>query len=448
MIEYVRDGAIITTEKTVFTYEERSLPNELSMPIIGSQQYFIGDYIVHPYGYNNDLPLEIRNVVQNNYLAPGLLSKKTQLLWGTGPQLYTNIIREGKVYKEWVEDQEVSDWLDSFDAENYLLQSCIDFNYIEGIFSKIIQGKGGRIGKNKIAGLEKINPNEARLATHKSKGNFKKADSVIITNYKFSTLDSIVNYKRYPLFDFTKPFEHRFTVLYSNMYSFCTDYYTIPDLYGSLEWLRRSTAVPLIFKALSENSLNVKYHIISPHEFWIAKREELKNKCTSLGKNYKESMLEEYKEKLLNQISKVLSGDSNAGKFWHTTKSFTVEGTNLLEHGWEIKAIDQNIKDFVAAQIKISQRADHALSGGISLHSALGNVSESGKSDSGSEQIYALKNYLQTGVNIPEMIVTKAINYCIRANWPNKKLKLGFNHEIAQKEQDIEPSQRQLNISP
>jgi hypothetical protein len=44
----------------------------------------------------------------------------------------------------------------------------------------------------------------------------------------------------------------------------------------------------------------------------------------------------------------------------------------------EIKVIDQNIKDFVQAQISISERADHALSG-LNLHSPLGNVSESGR---------------------------------------------------------------------
>ena len=123
-----------------------------------------------------------------------------------------------------------------------------------------------------------------------------------------------------------------------------------------------------------------------------------------------------------------------------------VDGTNLIEHGWEINVIDQKIKDFVDSQIAISNRADHAISGGIGLHSALGNVSESGKSDSGSEQLYALKNYLLTGIDIPEMIVMKAINYAIKANWPEKKVKLGFYHMAPEKEQDVTESKRVKNI--
>ena len=156
-------------------------------------------------------------------------------------------------------------------------------------------------------------------------------------------------------------------------------------------------------------------------------------------------MLLDYQKQFLEKISVVLSGDENTGKYLHTTKSFTVEGTNLIEHGWEIKVIDQNIKDFVAAQIAISERADHALSAGLNLHSALGNVSQSGKSDSGSEQIYALKTFLQTGIDIPEMIIMKAINYSLKVNFPNKKLKLGFYHETPEKEQDISPKNRLIN---
>ena len=219
----------------------------------------------------------------------------------------------------------------------------------------------------------------------------------------------------------------------------------MPDIYGSLEWLNRSTSVPLIFKALSKNSINLKYHIISPQAFWDKKESNIKDNCVKAGVTYKNSMLLDYQKQFLEKISVVLSGDENTGKYLHTTKSFTAEGTNLIEHGWEIKVIDQNIKDFVAAQIAISERADHALSAGLNLHSALGNVSQSGKSDSGSEQIYALKTFLQTGIDIPEMIIMKAVNYALKVNFPNKKLKLGFYHETPEKEQDIAPKNRLIN---
>jgi hypothetical protein len=335
-------------------------------------------------------------------------------------------------------------WLHSWDFESYLLQACTDFQHIEGVFTRFELTKGARVGKPFISKLIHLYPDRARLATAKSNLT-REATHVVTTDWSFNTIHALTEYKVYPLFDFISPFANKNAVLYSNMYSFCTDYYTIPDLYGSLEWLNRSTSVPLIFKALSKNSINLKYHIISPQAFWDKKREEMKVNCTQRGLPYKEKMLLDYQKEFLEKIAVVLSGDENTGKYLHTTKSFTVEGTNLVEHGWDIKVIDQNIKDFVAAQISISQRADHALSAGIGLHSALGNVSESGKSDSGSEQLYALKNYLLTGIDIPEMIIMKGINYAIKANFPDKNLKLGFYHLQPEKEQDISSKNRIKN---
>src|SRR5690606_8613440 len=135
------------------------------------------------------------------------------------------------------------------------------------------------VGSPKIARLEHIQPNDARLATTKNSSS-KKADTAIITDFNFQDFRKAFDYKAYPLFDYRQPFAHKRSVFYSNLYSFCTDYYTVPDLYGSLEWLRRSTAVPLIFKALSDNSLNVKYHVVSPAAFWDDKRENLKEECS------------------------------------------------------------------------------------------------------------------------------------------------------------------------
>lgn len=444
-IQYEGNAAIVASERSAFTYEERTLPKGLTSPIKNNSPYFIGDCIVHPYGYNNDLPEEIRDVVKSNYLAPGILTKKTQLLWGVGPKLYREKISNGLIVKDWItDDNEVQDWLDSFDAENYLLKSCVDFNYIEGVYTKFFQARGGRVGKQHIAKLEHVDNRHARLATSKTSTS-TKADRVIETDFNFQHWEKAFDYKDYPLFDFSKPFSEKVSIFYSNMYSFCTDYYSIPDLYGSLEWLRRSTNVPLIFKALSNNSLNVKYHVISPQEFWDKKEEKLKEQCTKLGQLYSDKVLASYKENLLREISEVLSGDEAVGKFWHTTKLFTVEGTNLIEHGWEIKPIDQNMKELVESQIKISERADYAVAGGMNVHGALGNISGKGTSDSGSEQLYALKNYMLTGIDIPEMIVTKAINYALRANWPKKRLKLGFMHNMPEKEQDISPSNRIAN---
>ncbi|MBW4362487.1 hypothetical protein [Flavobacterium taihuense] len=454
-IEYIGRDAIIDTPDVAFTYQVSETPrdfykfktdnNNLDW---NSQCSFIGDYLVHPFGANNDLPDIIKQTVQTNYIAPGILKKKTQLIWGMGPVLYKEKLVEtgegNKRIRVIQEDAQIDAWLESWDYQEYLLKAVTDYQHIEGVFSKYELTKGSRVGSPFIAKLVHQYCDRTRLATEKN-NKIRKATHAITSDWSFSNVQALTEFKVYPLFDFLNPFANLNAVLYSNMYSFCTDYYTVPDLYGSLEWLNRSTAVPLIFKALSKNSINLKYHIVSPQAFWDKKQKEIESSCVQKGQIYKPSMLLEYQKQFLEKISVVLSGDENTGKYLHTTKSFTVEGTNLIDHGWEIKVIDQNIKDFVAAQISISERADHALSAGLNLHSALGNVSESGKSDSGSEQIYALKTFLQTGIDIPELIIMKAINYALKVNFPNKGLKLGFYHEKPEKEEAVTPKDRIIN---
>jgi hypothetical protein len=454
-IEYIGRDAIIDTPDVAFTYQVSETPrdfykfktdnNNLDW---NSQCSFVGDYLVHPFGANNDLPDIIKQTVQSNNIAPGILKKKTQLIWGTGPILYSEKLIATKDGSKRVrilqEDTEINDWLESWEYQDYLLAACTDYQHIEGVFSKYELSKGARVGSPFISKIVHQYCDRTRLATEKTNKS-RKATHAITSEWSFNNVQATTDFKVYALFDFQNPFANANSVLYSNMYSFCTDYYTVPDLYGSLEWLNRSTAVPLIFKALSKNSLNLKYHFISPQAFWEKKQKEIEASCVQKGQTYKPSMLLEYQKQFLEKISVVLSGDENTGKYLHTTKSFTVEGTNLLEHGWEIKVIDQNIKDFVAAQISISDHANHALSSGLNLHSALGNVSESGKSDSGSEQIYALKTFLQTGIDIPEFIIMKAINYALKVNWPKKGLKLGFHHEKPEKEEAVTPSERIIN---
>lgn len=445
----------LTDVDTAFTFEvseenPRDFENtrNSSDSLNWDKQYHLGKYRVHPYGDYNDLPNVIKEVVQNNYLAPGTLTKKAQLLWGKGPKLYEEKFENGKLVRRWKDDKEIQRWLDSFDAEKYLAACIVDYNHLQGTFTKFRRNRGGRVGVNKISRLEHLSPEKSRLASPIN--NVKpEATHLITTDWNFNHLDSIMSFKSYPLFDPKQPFKNTSSAYYSNIYSFCTDYYTVPDIYGSLEWLRRSTATPLIFKHLSRNSLNIKYHIESPSEFWAQKRDLLIKKYQNEEKTWKEKYFREYKTNFLRQVSKVLSGLENTGKFWHTEKVIRVEGGNIIEQGWTIKPIEQNIKDFVESHIKISDRADRALSAGIGLHGALGNINESARSNSGSEQLYALKNYLQTGIDMPEMIVTKPINFAIKANWPNKNLKLGFYHDtdMAKAEEETTPSQRQKNIS-
>lgn len=455
-IEHISGGALVTSDQMAYTFEVSENPRDFasfktSQDTLdwADKDYHIGDWRIHPYGDNNNLPKDIQRVIQANSDAPGMLKRKSGMLWGKGPKLYREKIDDDNQFnKEWVEDKEVQKWLNTWDYEDYLMRCGVDFSYIEGAFTKVYLNKGARVGnKQRISKLEHIGVDRARLASD-FKEYTRNPTHAVVTDFSFETLNSLMDMKVYPLFDVRNPFKFRNSMYYSNMYSFCADYYTVPDIYGSLEWIRRSNAIPLILKALSKNSINLSYHVVSPQEFWDNKRDEIKENCVARGVTYNEKMLSDYERELLKGVSKVLSSEENTGKFWHTKKMFTVDGTNLIEHGWEIKPIDQKLKDFVKAQVDISNHSSQKISTSIGLHAAIGGSGEQTKVNSGSEQFNALQNYLLTQNDIPEMIVMKMMNYALSVNFPEKGLKMGFYHVGVKKLQDTTPSERLSNQNP
>jgi hypothetical protein len=452
MIEIIGRQGIVTNETTGFTFETNSNPREFDSfrqskddIEIPNNFYYIGDWRILPYGTSDNLPTIIKKTVQENSTAPGMLEKKFMMTWGKGPYLYREEIEDGDIVKKLVIDPEIQAWLDSWDYQDYLMKCAIDYDYMKGAFTKVFRSKSTRIGYDgKIAKLEHVLMDNCRLACHKTSQSPTPTHAVI-TDYELKTLDSITNMKVYPLFDPQKPFNYPTAITYSNQYTFGDEVYSNPPISGSLEWLKRSTATPIIFKALSKNSINIKYHVESPEEFWNQQEERIKAQCIKTNTTYEEKMLTDFRREFLEDLVKVLANEENTGKLWHTRKILEVQGTNVLEHGWKITVIDQKIKDFVTAQIAISQRADRAVSAGIGLHGSIGNIAESGKSDSGSEQLYAYQNFVNSGVEVPELIICKPLNWSIRINFPDKNVKIGFRQTTTKREQDVSPKNRLKN---
>ena len=447
--EFIGRNAIVSTEDVGFTFEAAENPRDFNKYKTTvetldwtDRDYQLGNYNVYPYGTNNDLPKVIKDTVHENYIAPGILKKKAGLLWGKGPKLYTEEIVGGELVRNWVEDREIETWMEDWDAESYIQKAVVDTQYAEGHFTKFYQARGYRLGKSpKFAKLEHMNMDQCRLAVRNTAKN-KTPTHCIYSVDQLERMSIMADYKVYPLMDIRNPFDHQISVMYSNMYSFCSEYYTVPDIFGSLEWIRRSSSIPLIFKALSKNSMNIKYHVISPQMFWDKQEERLKRLRQDKGETYTDQDLIDFKKAFLKKIADTLSNIENTGKFWHSTKHFIIEGNNLLEQGWEIKPIDQKIKDFVNAQQTISNIANRSVSAGLGVHQALGGSGEPGKTDGGGEQLYAYKNYQATSNDIPESIALKPLNLAIKGNWPEKKKRLGFYRITPKREQDINSQQR------
>jgi hypothetical protein len=398
----------------------------------------VGPYRIVPFGETNNLPVMLRDIVEENNLAEGIFKRQRGLLWGQGPELYRTEFKENKREKVWIEDPEISAWLKSWDFEAYLQHIIVDYFHSECSFTKMYRNRGPRIGNpGFIPKLEYVSVSRARLEWPDDRLTPKR---VIVGDFDDEIYNSL---NAYPIYADQDPFKHTVSMVFSNMASFARRFYGVPAWYGSLNWIKRSSSIPKILKSLTDNSLNIKWHIISPASYWENKRDLLKEQCVFKGVDYNEKLLEDLKDQIFDKLAKVLSGEKNVGKFFTSEKIINELGN---VEGWEIIPIDQKVKDYIEAQIKVADKADSATTSGLGLHPSLSNMMVDGKLASGSEQLYALKLYLATEIDIPEMIVCKAVNAAIAANWPGKKLKLGFYHDIVKTEDSVTSSERVKNV--
>jgi hypothetical protein len=419
--------------------EERTIE---SLPYFTSGNYApirIGDYNIIPYGDSNNMPTELREILDANNITPEVLNKQEQQLLGQGPALYEVRFENGKKTKYWVTDPEIESWLKSWDWEDYLLKANIEFRHVNGHFTRFFRNRAARIGgPGMITHLEHVSVSNARLEWPDTAGKINN----IITGEFERTWDQ--GLKKYPVYDWRNPFQHPVAMSYSNLYAFAMDNdYSRPQWYGIINWIKLGSDIPKLLKNFNDNSAAIKYHIESPSLYWEIKRDTLKKNCTLTGVEYKESMLEDLKDDIYKSIGEALVGIEKAGKFISTETVFDDMSREYV--GWKITPLDQKVKDFIEAQIEIAKRSDFAITAGLGLHPALSNLSADGNLPSGSEQLYAFKLYLSTGVDIPESIVCRAINYAILANFPGKSLKIGFYHDVVTTEETTSPSNRLKN---
>lgn len=404
----------------------------------------VDDWVVIPFGEDNDLPLEVQEPIFASNQGKRIQSRKAELLWGIGPELYT-IDRSGKIpIRNYIEDVAIQDWLDSFDYTEILQCLIEDYYYTEVLWHKIFTDRGARIGSSSsIAKLDFMGVEKCRLCYKKS-NKLKLPTHVMVADWSDSQRKS---YKVYPLFNPLEPEAFPVSISYIRKKSFATPFYAIPDVYGSLAWIKRSNAIPFILEALTNNTLNIKWHITSPASYWEAKQKMLEKNAKLPGAEpYKDSDLEDLKVSILKKISDLLSGVDNVGKFWHNEKVIKVLGATQVEHNWDIKPIEQKVKDFITSQLEIAKYSDFASASAMGLHTSLANIGADGKSDSGSEQLYALQGHQKTNTKVPEHFVTKLLNLIIKHKF-GKDVKIGFRYEEMQREEDKTPNDRSKNIS-
>lgn len=401
--------------------------------------YRIGDFQIVPHGEQNNLPDEMRAMLDENNLTPEILEKKTQLLWGQGPALYKTVYEDGKRKKNFESVPEIEAWLRSWEYEEYLLKATVEFRHMNGHNTRYFRNRGPRIGgPGRIEYLEHVSCINARLEWPDKKGDVK---AIITGDFDQPWQNGLV---RYPIFNRKDPFALPVSMTYSNMYSFALPGdYSRSTFYGSFSWIKLSSSLAKLLANFNENSAAIKYHIRVPRAYWLTLEIEIIDECQRKGIEYNDGMLTKAKREKFAAFASTMSSSKNVGKFITTDDFFDDEANEYV--GWKVDSLDQKVKDFIDAQINISKRAALETTAGLGLHPALSNISYEGNLPSGSEQLYAFKLYLMTGVDIPESIVCKDINNAIQANFPGTEYKMGFYHDVVMTEEKTSPKDRVKN---
>lgn len=404
--------------------------------------FVMGKKIV-PYGSNNDLPVLIRKVMDDNALAPGILDRQIGLLYGNGPATYrVEVSAAGEIRRKYLKDPEIEAWLKSWDFRRYLDMAMVEYKHLQGFFVRRFQQRSWRIGEKRfIRKIDVIPATDARLEWPDTPDlRLENVKHIYQGDFENNCLHTGIT--QYPVYDPLEPWKHPVSMSYHNSYSFARNFYSVPSYYGALKWIMRSSEIPDIIRYLTQNGIAAAFHIHSPAMYWENKRNHLRQLYPDKPEAFIEKQLDDLKTELFNGISEALAGKKNAGKFIETV-DFYDDMNNLCS--WKIEAIDQKIKDFIDAQIKIGEKADSATTSSMGLHPSLSNIILEGQFSSGSQLLYALKAYLASDVNIPEEIIFEPINQALEVNFPDKDYRIGFYRDIVKTENETSSADRIKN---
>lgn len=471
---YWKDGTDVIT----FEMDTKATTGEIDMeqfagiplPLVLN----VDGYKVLIMGKNNTLPDETEAVIGGNRLLPELLNKRTQLLFGEGLHVY-KIKREGKkVTREWLEQKQITDWLDSFQtnglqdsAEEVAIKFSVDYYYQENINARWRFRKTRRInGQLPVVGLEHIPVKRCRLASDKDidiySDYYEDRDFkyVLVGNWAHGTEKNFLVYNR---LDPSDPMKYPSAISLHRNPAFGKIYGQNKFYEGIKDWLVGMNKTPRFINSFLENSLSAKVHVIIPDAWLRAKRRMLENYCEKnkelaaedkelikvngieVGTDFYEHLLTRYVAGELKKLAKFLSGADNQGKMY---ASYSFKTSDKVEERWQIEPIDLKYKEYIEAVTTNDKRADEVVLSSLGLDASITGISKDGViSKSGSDLYY---NYIIYLNNLPvhERIVLEPFNWALRINFPElykQGYRIGFYHNIPSRQEEVSTDDRLQN---
>ena len=284
----------------------------------------VGSKRIVPYGPNNDLPIIIRDMMQDNNLAPGILRRQLGLLFGQGAFLYKDIFENGEIRREWTTNKEIEEWLGSWNYKKFIEKATVDYLNTNGFFCIHTLERGHRIGKApRISHLKFVSATKARLEWTPSK-ELDDVKHIFVGDFENNCYTTGV--KTYNVYNPINPAESAISASYNYSYSYGRSFYSTPAFMGAMRWILRGSDIPVIFKYVTDNGLNLAYHIHSPFKYWEQKKKLLQQQYPQETPIKIEERLAGLKGQVMSSIADILSGKKNVGKFFESVDFYDPNG--------------------------------------------------------------------------------------------------------------------------
>ncbi len=414
MVEFSPDVFASLETGNVYQFEDRlysrTNPNTVNY----------GKWKVIKWGSDNLLPYLNRRILAENDIKQNLIDTDVNIAAGQYLFLYQERIQDGERIIEPVEDNELSDWLESWNIHEKYTETLQDLKEMGNSWVEIILSRDRSIATSMIS----QDAVDCRLTKNEKDSRRKDSEYLLLGDWKKRGL-STDDLQAVPLLDVRDPelgktvkCAYHVKKLISGM-----PFYSLVEWYGTKDWTEIANIVPKFHKQGLKSGYMLRYHIKIPMSYFDGKTDKAKEKL---------------KEEIREQLDSVLSGAENAHKAFYSfiNDKLSIQGNLLSE--WKIEKIETDLKD--ESYLKLHDTASKVHARGHNIDPALAGIQTEGRLSAGAE-IRNLLNY-HIAYKTPRIrrIAMRPFNLVKDFNFPDKRsIKIGIG-DIEMTTEDQSPS--------
>lgn len=340
---------------------------------------------VYEWGPNNEGPAVWAQKIEKSTTALPLLFKYVKTIYGKGLRYY---IREtdanGNELKNYSSIQEVDDFLQNNDIDEFLIKRIVDFKWWNNVWCEFILNKL----KSKVVNINHLESSYCRFLKEK-----EGEDSISFVGYGaywpdkkgkddipfiHSSEISTKSIKALPEKKFCS--HHAFPVPNRTLYSVPSHY----ALFQDDSWLDYTNSIPIIMNSINKNVMDIRWHIQIPYEYWPSIYPDWVN----VSQQERDSRI----NAKLTEMNDFLMGTKNAGKAF-ISHFATDEITGKPLAGWIIEPLED--KDKKDKFLTSNQEGDIQIARALDIDTSLANIQPANGSmgaGSGSDKRTAFTN--------------------------------------------------------